>query len=223
MVEKKKLFCVSYHKTGTSSAHQLFLQNGISSCHSPAVVDGNRYEAMVAKILSDKAGVVRVLQPVIEKYDAHFDIPWAGIYHELLDMRDDAVFLYIDRDADSWWNSLAAHWSLSVMPRVLRPYEVLQYSHVLPADKRLVRSADEALFKDCFARHREQVHRIIPADRLITLRLDDQDVAARLSDAAGLTVSGCIPHANRRKSKSFRLARNLYSLLRNAYRFGWSY
>lgn len=223
MAEKKKLFCVSFHKTGTSSAHQFCLQNGISSCHSPAVVEGNCYEAVVAGTLSDKTRIVNALKPVVEKYDAHFDIPWAGMYQELLETRDDAVFLYIDRDADSWWNSLSAHWSLSAMPRVLRPYEVLQYSDVLPAGKRMVRSVDEALFKDCFARHREQVQRIIPSDRLISVRLDDPNVAAKLSDATGLSFSGSIPHANRRRATSFRFCRNLYSLLRNTYRFGWSY
>jgi hypothetical protein len=216
-------FVISLHKTGTSSVHAYAQRAGLRARHAPAYENGVDLEKMASLVLSDKKAVLEVLSPILENYDFHSDIPWPGLYRELASRYPDARFVYLERDPGQWLRSLIAHWSLDLMPRRLRPFEVIQYADFLPPGKRIITRDDAALLRQAFVRHRADVISAIPGHRLLLLDLQAGDAAARLSGFLDLPVTIELRHENRRWAAWVRALRNLNSRLRNWQRFGTRY
>lgn len=218
-----KVFVVSLHKSGTSSLHDFAVRAGLQSSHSPAVDNGVNYEKRILPYISDHDAILDVLAPVVERYDVHGDIPWSGLYQAVQKAYPDARFVLVERDADQWWESIAAHWSLPTMSRRLRPYEVVQYADLLPDDMRVVSLGDKALMTAAYRRHCDQVRKTIASDRLLQIDLRDPEAPGQL--AAFIGIEGALPirQVNKRWSPVLRIARNLWSAVRNRYAYGSDY
>jgi hypothetical protein len=218
-----KIFCISLHKTGTTSLHEFAQRAGLGSRHSPAIEDGVDLEAQVAPLLGDKYAVCRIMKPVIESYDFHADIPWPGLYRQLAEIYPASRFVYVERNADQWWKSLTAHWSLNFMFRRLRPFELVQYQPFLPADMRVIKKSDEPLMVEAFTRHRQDVIAAIPDERLLRIDLTQTTAALQLIKFLGISEPVELQHTNKRWPAWLRLLRNLNSTHKNRLRFGSTY
>ena len=208
-------FCTSLHKTGTSSLHSFAMRAGLRARHAPSLEKWVDLEKQVAPLIGDSHAIVDALSQVIGSYDVHSDIPWPGLYHELASMYPEARFIYIERDVEQWWRSLVAHWSLNVLSRRLRPYEVVQYGAFLPDGMRLVSKSDEMLMKKAFKRHRNDVASVIPADKLLFVDLRSEFAASRLAEFMGVPAGTELRHENKRWPAWIRLVRNVNSTVKN--------
>ncbi len=163
------------------------------------------------------------MAPVIEQYDVHGDIPWSGLYRAAQKSYPDARFVLMERDADQWWESIAAHWSLGTMSRRLRPYEVVAYSGLIPAQMRVISLADKALLTDAYRRHGDRSRKTIAADNLLEIDLANPQASDQLAAFIGADAVSPIRRVNSRWSPARRVARNLWSAVRNRYAYGTDY
>jgi hypothetical protein len=218
-----KTFVISFHKTGTSSLHAFAKRIGLRARHAPAIENGVDLEKLTSAVLQDKEAVLAILAQVVAKYDFHSDIPWPGLYRELARHYPETKFIYIERDPDQWVRSVAAHWSLALMSRRLRPFEVIQYNGFLPDGKRVIARNDEQMLRDAFVRHRQDVLATISPERMLVLNLQASDAADQLSKFMDLHQASQLHHENRRWSPLLRALRNANSKVRNWRRFGTNY
>lgn len=181
---------------------------------------GHDLEKKIAGVLNDKNAVLGIMKPVIDTYDVHADIPWPGLYRQLAECYPTSRFIYIERDVDQWWRSLEAHWSLLMLSRRLRPFELVQYQPFLPPDMRVVGKADELVMKDAFLRHRKDVIAAIPADRLLLVDLKQAAAAQQLTGFFGVQGPVELRQENKRWPAWMRLLRNVNSNVKNRIRFG---
>ena len=192
----RKTFCISFHKTGTTSLHKYLLASGITSCHGPHVVDGIDYMEKVRAVQDDPEGVVGVLEPVIAKFDAHCDVPYPGIYRELSARYPDARFIFLRRDPEQWWASVSAQWSLALFRHELSPFEYVQYRPYAEGMKSVgLEDRDRLLL--AYQRHEDAVRRDLREMDVLYCDLDDPQKANKLAEFLGATAGREFPHAKR--------------------------
>lgn len=195
MTPHRKIFSLSFHKSGTTSLHQFFLANGVRSLHYPKTVNGVNYAKAVAEVADDPEAVLARLLPVIDAYDAHCDAPWGGLAPELVKAFPDARFVLLTRDPEQWWDSLARHWRLGSFGRYLSAFEYVQYRRYMPAERgRLYTRADKDHFIAAIRRQVAEVQKIVPPDRLLTVDLADPDKARKLAEFLGFKGGVTFPH-----------------------------
>lgn len=208
MTGTAKIFCVSFQKVGTTSLHEFLLASGLTCCHGPHHVDGIDYMEKVGATDEDPAGVAKVLGPVIERFDAHCDVPWPGLYAVLAERYPNARFILMRRDLDAWWGSLSSHWSLRLFDHQLTPFEYVQYRPYLGNGKRVVSLKDKARLLDAHEAHLEEVPRRLAGRQLLVLELEDPDKSAKLSSFLGLAVG--VPYPHSKKSDITRKSRRMF-------------
>ncbi len=101
----QKIFCIGFHKTGTSSIAEALRLLGYS-------VTGPN-ETKNTKIGKEVIEIVRRLVP---KYDAFQDNPWPIIYKEMDELYPSSKFILTVRDSDSWLRSIVNHFGDSTTP-----------------------------------------------------------------------------------------------------------
>lgn len=94
----RKVFCLGFHKTGTTSMHRALARLGYRVC-------GLRKD-LVAPLLRGDPGPI---QQAVRSYDAFEDNPWPLLYRELDRAVPDARFVLTVRDVDAWWRSARSH------------------------------------------------------------------------------------------------------------------
>jgi len=202
---KMKIFGVGFHKTGTSSLHRFFLDCGLTARHWPWIEGGVDYGQRCAPFLNEPKKVIEVLRPIIDRYDAHTDVPYPGLYRELADAFPDAYFILTRRNVDSWWESIAHHWAIHILPRRLEPFEYIQYRQYVPERTRIISRWHRRMLCEAHARHISAVEAFFAAhDRFISLDLADENKGQRLADFLGKPVTP-FSQANPRMTHRARL------------------
>ena len=211
----QKVFLISFHKAGTRSFHRFMCDHGYSSIHYPHVFEGRRFEEEIAPFRGDPAAVVQHLKPVIDAADAHSDVPWPGLYRELLHEYPRAKFVLGTRDPESWANSVAHHWSLNYLPRRLNNYEYCQYAPYLgSAADRPIDKSDKALLIKALLDHEAEARRSIAPEQLFVFKLGDKDTGPRLAEFLGFNHLHDMKRMGDRKKTQFqRLRRRLMKRL----------
>ena len=214
-----KIFCVSFHKSGTTNLHHFLRSAGIKSLHYP-----RRHKNVVLrrKCKPGMTGheIMTIFAPVLDSYDAHLDAPWPGLLPEILRTYPDARIILLTRDSHDWWASLVRHWRLDYFACGLTSFEQIQYRDYL-GTKSMVRLADKNSMIDAYNRHNERVRKIVPHSQLFESRLDDPALGDRLSSYLKLETPSPFPRLqNKTASKPWplffrRLWRFLLSLPAN--------
>lgn len=209
----EKIFCIAFHKSGTSSMHAWFERAGLKSLHYPKHVDGLNYARLIRPVIDDNHEILRVLSPIIASHDAHSDAPWPGLYRELALVYPQARFILIRRDPESWWESLALDWQIDWVARRLTAFEWVQYRRTLElAPSALITRRHKDQFIKSYRRHMADVAQALPADRLLSFALDDQAKSEKLARFFRLQAEVPFPHqaptsASRPLKKTLRTLR----------------
>jgi len=96
--EYNKVFCIGWHKTGTTTLGEALLMLGFN-------VVGARLD--LADPLMN--GDVGLLMKEAEKYKAFQDVPWAALFRELDQEYPGSKFILTVRDENKWLNSASNH------------------------------------------------------------------------------------------------------------------
>jgi hypothetical protein len=95
-----KVFCLGFHKTGTTSL-EILLQNMGYQVASPY----KNWDPRLTKMF--EAGDLAELKGLTEKFDAFQDAPWFLFYKEFDQWYPGSKFILTVRDSHSWWKSFA--------------------------------------------------------------------------------------------------------------------
>jgi hypothetical protein len=93
---QSKVFCIGFHKTGTSSLAQALRRLGYRVCFN---LQWNN-----ADLIRD---MERVCFDLAKKYDAFEDNPWPLLYRQLDSWYPEAKFILTRRETDAWYRSAA--------------------------------------------------------------------------------------------------------------------
>lgn len=209
----EKIFCLAFHKSGTSSMHAWFERAGLRSLHYPKHVAGENYARLIRPVMDDNRKIIRALSPVISAYDAHSDAPWPGLYLELAKKYPRARFILIRRDPEIWWDSLARDWQIDWVARRLTAFEWVQYRNTLKlSPETLITRRHKDHFLNAYRLHLANVSQYLPPHRLLTVDLEDGHKDEKLSRYLGLENVIPFPHtmpasANRPLKKAWRTLR----------------
>ena len=217
---RRKIFCIGFNKTGTTSLSHYFRLCGLTSCHWPSVVDGTDYEARCVAVWNQPAKVLETLKPVIADYEVHSDVPWSGLVAELAARYPDALFILSTREPAMWWNSLDAHWSLATRRHRLSPFERIQFQPYLTGLDRRFGREHRGELTGAFLAHEAFVTQTLPPQMLLKIDISDKNFAERLSGFAGTDPAIPFPAAMPRPSPPQKAARRLLRSLARKYRFG---
>lgn len=212
-----KYFSLSFQRSGTKSLNHALASAGIKSLHFPQLVDGKNYQRIVAPAWDRPNDVLDMLMPLIDAYDGHSDVPWPGLYSEIMARFPDSRFILVTRDAEIWWRSLSRHWSLNFVGRKLSPFERIQYRKYLSCDPRIVfGSKHKDVFVKAYMQHIEAVRRDIPPEKLLIFDLLDAEKENRLQAFLRSAQIPEFPHLGNQKGRNQpkRLARNVAKRLR---------
>jgi hypothetical protein len=202
MEDLPRYFCISFHKTGTRSFHELMQVSGKSSFHSP----GSEREHEFFSLRKNPKCVLSKLESIIAEVTIHSDVPWPGLFREVAAKYPAAKFVLIRRDPAKWFESLSKHWSWPLLKRRLTPFEAIQYWPYLGDEiDRLFTRRDRNLFIDAFIRHEHAVQRELPPERLLVLGLGDSDAARKIASFVNLPEVHSFPHVGM-QTKVFRFS-----------------
>lgn len=98
--DKPKVFCIGWHKTGTTTMGEAFLLLGYT-------VVGARLD-FAKKLLNGDTGTVI---EEAKKYDAFQDVPWAALFKELDAAYPNSKFILTTRDENKWLISAQKHFN----------------------------------------------------------------------------------------------------------------
>lgn len=188
------------------------MAGGLSSRHWPHFENGVDIEALCAPDIGKPDKVLRHLAPIIDAYDAHSDVPYAGLYKELSESYPDAYFVLTRRNLISWWHSLIDHWALWALPRRLDPFEAIQYRPYVGLIRRPLWLFDGRRLMDAHAKHVEDVEHFFAGNpRFLSLDITDDDKGERFGALIG-RPSVAFAKSNPRHPKSERLKVRLRAL-----------
>lgn len=191
---KSKVFCIGFHKTGTTSLAVALRQLGYRVTGPNGVNDQN---------IEDN--VIPMAYDLAEEFDAFQDNPWPIIYKELDAKFPGSKFVLTLRIPESWIKSQVKHFGLKETP--MRKWI---YGAGCP-------EGNEGIYIKRFEDHNEEVIRYFkdrPQDLLI-LELSKGDGWEKLCPFLGTDIPNvAFPHANRSSDRESRSASNVLSVKR---------
>lgn len=162
-----KVFCIGFHRTGTSSLGEALRMLGLRVCGSVATEDPD-----VA------SRVHEIAFALLDQYDAFEDNPWPVLWRELDARRPGSRFILTIRPADAWVRSVVRFFGEKTTP--MREWIYGAGSPV----------GSEALYRERFERHTEEVLRYFrdrPGD-LLVLKITEGDGWPELCSFLGRSI-----------------------------------
>lgn len=104
MKDRRKIFVIGFHKTGTTSLAKALQVLGYRVCGFVNPSQGIEYKTHTKEELFDTT-----YRPLLEQYDAFEDTPWFIFYKELLEIYPDARFILTVRSPEGWYRSALKH------------------------------------------------------------------------------------------------------------------
>lgn len=182
-----RVFCVGWHKTGTTTIGLALVKLGYS-------VLGCRLD-MVHPLRRGEIGEVIELAG---RFDAVQDVPWAALYKELDEQFPGSRFILTEREPEKWLQSASRHFGSLEIP----------LHQWLYGDGRL--SGNENLYMNRYLRHNESVKRYF-ADRpddFLTLNFENGDCWKELCRFLDVSIpASAFPHENKSAAKRSSLER----------------
>lgn len=107
-MQRQKIFCIGFHKTGTKSLHAAFKLLGMRSEHGIRI---NKPKGILIEPPLDNSKMLDVALPRVAQSDVFSDIPWPLLYRELDELFPGSKFILTTRDPKAWISSVERHFS----------------------------------------------------------------------------------------------------------------
>lgn len=172
-----RVFCVGWHKTGTSTL-------GLALIHLGYSVLGCRLD-MIHPL---RRGEVGAALDIAGNYDALQDVPWAALFRELDHRHPGSRFILTVRDESAWLKSARRHFQDTHIP----------LHEWLYGKGQLI--GNEELYLDRYRKHNQEVKEYFSgrAHDLLVMDLADGDGWASLCGFLGHAVPRqAFPHVNK--------------------------
>lgn len=214
---KKRIFCISMQRTGTTSVGRFFRDHHLrwagwpadKENHWSAAWDDGNYEKIFAS-------------PAFKACDAFEDSPWwlPGFYRILYHRFPGSRFILFERDPDQWFQSMCSHSNGSVIGmanlhcrayrREIEYYDLLDrgliceaIENTLGTTKAMKLTGMSDHYKSLYLLHNREVKDFFSRNDpglLFTARLEDPEKWSKLARFLGFSISeGYDSHENRTK------------------------
>jgi hypothetical protein len=195
----RKIFCIGFQKTGTSSMGRALEHLGFNVCGAVGLKEPNIAE-----------NIKRIAFEQVPNYDAFQDNPWPILFRDLDAAFPGSKFIMTRRDSDSWIRSVLRHFGST-------PHAMQEWIYGVPYP-----NGNEQIFLDRYHRHEEEVLAYFSRrpDDLLILDIESEDLWSPLAGFLSLPPPTIpFPHTNKGGSgwKAARWARR--RMLRIKYRF----
>jgi hypothetical protein len=97
-LQTPKVFCVGWHKTGTSSMGLALIRLGYKVVGARLDTADDLRHGRIDRVLS-----------LAKSFDGFQDVPWAALYKELDSAFPGSRFILVERDEDDWLRSASTH------------------------------------------------------------------------------------------------------------------
>ncbi len=104
-----KVFCIGFHKTGTTSLKYFLEELGYK-------VTGPNFQKNKEEVEKIKNGNLENIHNLVDKFDAFQDNPWPLLYRELDSKYPNSKFILSFREPDSWFRSACRYFGDGVTP-----------------------------------------------------------------------------------------------------------
>jgi hypothetical protein len=183
---KPRVFCLGFHKTGTTSLEALLQDLGYRvSRHYKSF--SQEYRQTLER------GDLSELKQLAELYDAFQDTPWFLFYKEFDQWYPDTKFILTTRNSESWWASY-----LNYFREINAPVHEYIYGTANPI-------GNKEVFIERFERHTKEVLEYFkdrPED-LLGIDISKGDALQEVCDFLGKsTILKKMPHKNNKLRKS---------------------
>lgn len=148
-----KVFCIGFHKTGTSSLNVALTQLGYSVTGPNGVGDPD-----IAK------NVDKLIEDLVPQFDAFQDNPWPVVYKALDERYPGSKFILTIRNPEKWIQSQVKHFGSKVTP-------MREWIYGVGCPK-----GNEAIYLDRYNKHNQEVREYFAGreNDLLTLNLEDR-------------------------------------------------
>lgn len=102
--DRKKIFVLGFHKTGTTSLAKALLVLGYRVCGFVNPKPGMSPSSHTKEELFEST-----YKPLLNEYDVFEDTPWFIFYKELAELYPDAKFILTVRPPEKWYKSAVKH------------------------------------------------------------------------------------------------------------------
>lgn len=181
---KTKVFCIGFHKTGTSSLHRALNILGYRVTGPNGVRDKN-----IAR------NVLPMAHELVAQFDAFQDNPWPVLFKEMDEAYPGSKFILTERDPQAWIASQVRHFG-----RKKRPMRQWIYGAGCP-------KGNEDIYVARFQKHYREVkaHFAGRPNDLLIMDLPGGDGWERLCPFLGEPIpEQLFPHANRAEGREAR-------------------
>jgi len=212
----RKIFCLSLHKTGTTSFHHFMEASGVASIHGAKWLNGVNYRPLLEVAKDVRERIAEVLEPFLEHYEAFSDTPYNATYPQLAKKYPNAFFVLVTRDLESWWNSIQKHWTLGLLGHHLTMLEYIQYHPYIADCTKVFTARDRDEIVGAHRRHIEEVTAALSGHQFLHVELEDPGIDAKI--AAFLSLGNARPFPHARKSRSQRNPKRVWKNIRLRFR-----
>lgn len=176
--DKPKIFCIGWHKTGTSTMGQAFWHLGYS-------ILGCRLD-MAPSLLE---GTKEVALELAAEFDVLQDLPWAALYKDLDEMYPGSKFILTSRPERDWLNSASKHFKCNYCSL----HEWAYTNGVM--------AGNEELYVNRYLRHNREVRKYFQGrDDFMEMDFHKGDGWSKLCSFIGEPIPAkAFPHANKGK------------------------
>lgn len=176
----KKVFCLGFHKTGTTSL-EILLQDMGYQVASPY----KNWDTVLTEMF--KNGDLSELKRVAELFDAFQDAPWFLYYKEFDRLYPGSKFILTTRNNGSWWKSF-----LNYFKNEHSPLFRYIYGFDNPVDH-------EKVYVERFEKHNQEVLEYFKdrPDDLLIINISEENALSKVSAFLDRSSSySAMPHAN---------------------------
>lgn len=173
----KKVFCIGFQKTGTTSLGVAFEKMGYRVC--------GVYHELLPDLWN---GDVSSIKEILRDYDVCKDNPWPVLYRPLDEYFPGSKFILTIRDEDAWLKSVVNHFDA-------QPSEMIRYIYGVSFP-----TGNEDLFLKRYREHNKEVidyFKNRPGD-LLVIDLKKEEIWKKLCPFLQIQVPSFVfPHANK--------------------------
>lgn len=203
---KKKIFVIGFHKTGTTSLAKALLVLGYRVCGFVNPKKGIEPSSHSREELFEST-----YKPLLDEYDAFEDTPWFIFYKELAEKYPDAKFILTIRPAEKWYKSAVKHFG----GYDRRSFHWIYDGHGDPDGNR-------DLYMEKYARHNQEVIEYFKKlnKELLIMRMPEDfnwDVLCNFLECS--KPFGSFPHANSASDRLTIKRRIIYQLKSKYYKW----
>lgn len=186
----QKIFCIGFHKTGTSSLATAFQMMEYRVCRRLGILQDLIPDKNLIELIRNHQS--QELLKAIKPYDAFCDNPWPLFYREIDDFYPDSKFILTIREENSWIKSVLNYFKNSETE-----IREIIYGEASPI-------GNEAIYLKRYRKHNEEVLEYFknrPEDLLIIDLEKEVDQWTRLCHFLGKEIPNQeFPHRNKSSS-----------------------